>query len=121
MSGRPLADDFFVLLDDGTGFGGLFILMQMDDQASEAKWDIMFNACSKVTFLAYERESKVVPSLIENAGEEEIDAFFEQTSDTLIENATQVKTTLKHHLSEQDQIDRQALLAYFEDLVNKGG
>lgn len=121
LSETPSADDLYYLLDDGTEFGGLFILMQMDDQASEDAWDVIFNACAKVTLLAYEAEGQIAPGLIENANEDQVDAFFEQTSDSFFENAAQVKASLKGQLSAQEQPDRQALLAYLGDLINKRG
>lgn len=72
-------DDLYFHLDDGTEFGGIFILMQMDEkEANVLKWDNLSYALSYINFLAYKKEGQVYfPAMIENVDDTIYDVFLE--------------------------------------------
>lgn len=76
----PNADEIYMLLDDGTEFGGLFIQMQMDENPeNEAKWDCIVDAVSFVNKQAYILEgARYLPAPIENVGDELIIHFLDR-------------------------------------------
>lgn len=76
-------DDIYYLLDDRTDFGGIYILMQLDENEENIiYWDNISYALSYVAFLAY-REERVnyVPAPIENVDEAIYDLFLKNLKD----------------------------------------
>lgn len=76
----PTGDEIYTLLDDGTEFGGLIILMQMDEiEENEAKWDCIVDAVSFVSKQAYILEgARYLPAPIENVDDELIFHFLDR-------------------------------------------
>ena len=87
-------DELYVLLDDGTDFGGLFIYMQLDDnEAHVASWDNMTYAIATIAKEAYSFENKkVLPSPLENIDDSLIEIF--------IENLKEINSNFYNHVQD---------------------
>lgn len=95
-------DEIYYLLDDGTEFGGLFIIMQMDTNIeNEPKWDCIIDCISYVARIAFlDKNEAYLPEPIENIDEEIIIHFLECYN---ILNIKQVKIEkILEYLSETD-------------------
>lgn len=84
--------EIYSYLDDGTDFGGIYILMQMDeDDTNIVKWDNLSYALSYVVFLAYKKDREtMVPAPIENIDDSIYDLF--------ISNIVNIDNKLKQKL-----------------------
>lgn len=87
-------DEIYVLLDDGTDFGGLFIYMQLDDNESHvASWDNISYAIATTAKEAYLYENKKdLPSPLENIDDSLIEIF--------IENLKEINSNFYDHVQD---------------------
>lgn len=77
------ADTIYSTLDDGTDFGGIYILMQLDENDENAlKLDNIVYAISYISLLAYQKENSkgYLPPILENIDEDTIKSFMENLS-----------------------------------------
>ncbi|QMT33708.1 Imm6 family immunity protein [Conchiformibius steedae DSM 2580] len=77
------ADTIYSTLDDGTDFGGIYILMQLDGNDNNIlKLDNIVYAISYISLLAYQKENSkcYLPSILENIDEDTIKSFMENLS-----------------------------------------
>lgn len=85
-------EDIYSHLDDGTDFGGIYILMQMDEKDENIIiWDDLSYALSYTDYLAYQKDGQMaVPAPIENVDDSIYDLF--------ISNLENIDTKLVQHL-----------------------
>ncbi|UOP04571.1 Imm6 family immunity protein [Conchiformibius kuhniae] len=77
------ADTIYSTLDDGTDFGGICILMQLDkNEENILKLDNIVYAISYISLLAYQKENSngYLPPILENIDENTIVLFMENLS-----------------------------------------
>ena len=70
-------EDIYFHLDDGTDFGGIYILMQMDEKDENIIiWDDLSYALSYTNYLAYQKDGQTaIPAPIENVDDSIYDLF----------------------------------------------
>lgn len=85
-------EDIYFHLDDGTDFGGIYILMQMDEKDENIIiWDDLSYALSYTDYLAYKKDGRMaVPAPIENVDDSIYDLF--------ISNLENIDSKLTQHL-----------------------
>lgn len=85
-------EDIYFHLDDGTDFGGIYILMQMDEKDENIIiWDDLSYALSYTDYLAYKKDGQMaVPAPIENVDDSIYDLF--------ISNLENIDSKLVQHL-----------------------